>query len=67
MSKEQELTFQQAMNRLEEIVRLLEEGCKPLEESIALYEEGGALTKLCEQKLAAAKLKIEEIEKEKQA
>jgi exodeoxyribonuclease VII small subunit len=56
-------TFQQAMERLDEIVRLLEEGSKPLEESISLYEEGCKLVTLCEDKLSSARLKVEELEK----
>lgn len=66
MAGTKKITFQQAMERLEEIVRLLEEGSKPLEDSIALYEEGGALVKLCESKLSDARLKVEELEKEKE-
>ncbi len=58
-------TFGQDIERLDEIVRLLEEGSKPLEESIALYEEGNLLVKRCEEKLNTAKLTIEQLEKEK--
>ena len=36
-------TFEQAMARLEEIVRLLEKGDAPLEESMSLFEEGAKL------------------------
>ncbi len=57
-------TFQESMERLEEIVRLLEEGSRPLEESIDLYEEGHALVKICEQTLSNAKMKVEELGKE---
>ncbi len=57
-------TFGQDIERLDEIVRLLEEGSKPLEESIALYEEGNLLVKRCEEKLNTAKLTIEQLEKE---
>ncbi len=64
MAANKEQTFQQSMERLEEIVRLLEDGCRPLEESIALYEEGQALAKQCEKILSAARLKIDELEKE---
>ena len=59
-------TFGQDIERLDEIVRLLEEGSKPLEESIALYEEGNVLVKRCAEKLSAAKLTIEQLEKEKE-
>ena len=64
MATEKKPTFQQSMERLEEIVRLLEEGSKPLEKSISLYEEGCKLVKLCESKLSDARLKVEELEKE---
>ena len=57
-------TFGQDIERLDEIVKLLEEGSKPLEESIALYEEGNELVKRCGEKLNAAKLTIEQLEKE---
>ncbi len=57
-------TFGEDIERLDQIVRLLEEGSKPLEESIALYEEGNLLVKRCEEKLNTAKLTIEQLEKE---
>ncbi len=57
-------TFGQDIERLGEIVRLLEEGSKSLEESISLYEEGNELVKRCGEKLNAAKLTIEQLEKE---
>jgi exodeoxyribonuclease VII small subunit len=57
-------TFQEAMVRLDEIVRLLEEGSKPLEDSITLYEEGCKLVALCEDKLSQARLTVEKLEKE---
>ena len=57
-------TFGQDIERLDEIVRLLEEGSKPLEESISLYEEGNTLVKRCQEKLEGAKLTIEQLEKE---
>lgn len=64
MATAKKQSFQQSMERLEEIVRLLEEGSRPLEESIDLYEEGQVLVKLCEATLANAKLKVEELGKE---
>lgn len=48
------MTFEQAMNRLEEIARALESGDTPLEESIKIYEEGTELLKFCEEKLNEA-------------
>ena len=55
------LTFEEALRELEDIVRLLERGDMELEKSIAAYERGIALKKLCDQKLEGAKLKVEKI------
>jgi exodeoxyribonuclease VII small subunit len=52
------MTFEQAMNRLEEIVRILEVGERPLEETVNLYEEGQRLRQLCERYLADAEQRI---------
>ncbi|MBR4852758.1 MAG: exodeoxyribonuclease VII small subunit [Clostridia bacterium] len=51
-------TFEQALARLEEIVKGLENGSLPLDKSIELFEEGNALVKLCTQKLDAAEQKV---------
>lgn len=55
---EEELTFEQAMARLEEIVRLLESGELPLDETVRLYEEGQRLRRFCEEKLNLAEKRI---------
>lgn len=55
------LSFEKALGELEEIVRALESGKAPLEESIEQYERGIALKTHCEKKLAEARLKIEKI------
>ena len=52
------MTFETAMTRLEEIVRQLESGKATLDESLALYEEGIALVKLCSGRLDEAEQKI---------
>ena len=62
---EKKLTFEQAMARLEEIVSILETGEQPLEQSLALYEEGAKLMKTCTTLLDKAeqtvmKLRIDE-------
>ena len=54
-------TFEQAMKRLEAIVKRLEEGDVPLEESIALYEEGMKLGALCNSILKEAEARIERL------
>jgi exodeoxyribonuclease VII small subunit len=57
----QELSFEAALKRLEEIVRTLETGQAPLDQSIALYAEGDTLKRQCEQRLAAAQAQIDAI------
>ena len=44
---EKKVTFEQAMARLEEIVKQLEQGDAPLEDALALFEEGTRLMKKC--------------------
>jgi len=56
-----ELSFEQALAELETIVRALESGQAPLEQSIVQYERGAALKAHCEAKLAAARLRVEKI------
>ena len=53
-----DLTFEEAMDRLEKIVADLEKGDAPLDSSLALFEEGVALTKLCSEKLDVATQKV---------
>ncbi len=57
-----ELSFEAALKRLEEIVRKLESGEAPLDESIGLYEEGERLKQQCEARLKAAQARIEKIQ-----
>ena len=56
-----ELSFEAALARLEEIVRLLERGEAPLDQSIELYQEGDRLRRQCEARLKAAQARIEQI------
>ncbi len=53
-----ELTFEQAMERLEEIVSVLESGKETLDVSMKLFEEGTALTAFCTESLKNAEQKI---------
>lgn len=55
------LSFEQALQELEQIVARLESGQAPLEDSIQLYERGAALKAHCEQRLEAARLRVEKI------
>jgi exodeoxyribonuclease VII small subunit len=52
------MTFESAMERLEEIADLLEDGSKSLEESLKLFEESNELMIFCQKKLAEAENKI---------
>ena len=55
------MTFEHAIARLGEIVESLEEGEQPLEESIALFEEGMTLAKSSQEILDRAERRIEEL------
>ena len=56
-----QLSFEAALARLEEIVRLLERGEAPLDKSIELYQEGDRLKRHCEARLKDAQARIEQI------
>lgn len=56
-----DLSFEDALARLESIVQRLESGQAPLEESISLYEQGAALKAHCEARLKDAQLRVEKI------
>ncbi|MBE6683882.1 MAG: exodeoxyribonuclease VII small subunit [Ruminococcaceae bacterium] len=53
-----EMTFEQAMSRLEQIVKALEGGNVPLEDLISLFDEGTKLVKLCTERLDKAEEKV---------
>ena len=55
------MTFEVALKALEDVVRRLEGGEVPLDESIALYERGEALRRHCQARLDAAQERIEKI------
>ncbi len=52
------MTFEEALQRLEEVVNRLEEGNLPLEESLELFAEGIKLTKYCNRQLEEAEKRI---------
>ena len=58
MKQDENMTFEAAMARLEEIVRLLESGNAPLDVSLSLYEEGVALVRLCNTRLDNAEQRV---------
>lgn len=51
MSEKKELSFEDAMEKLEEVVENLEQGDVPLEKAISMFQEGMSLSKLCHDKL----------------
>ncbi|WP_404480950.1 exodeoxyribonuclease VII small subunit [Novosphingobium sp. BL-52-GroH] len=55
------LSFEDALRALETIVRQLESGDVPLEDSISLYEKGEKLRLHCQKRLDAAQARIERI------
>jgi len=55
------LTFERAIDELESIVKRLEDGKVPLEESVAIYERGEALKRRCEELLRQAEARVEKI------
>ena len=57
------LSFEQSMARLVEIVRHLEKGDMPLNDSLALFEEGTALIRSCEKQLDEAEQKVVKLRK----
>lgn len=52
------MTFEAAMERLEEIAQLLESGTEGLDASLKLYEEGVSLIRLCTEKLETAEQSV---------
>lgn len=56
-----EMSFEEALRELEQVVGQLESGQVDLEKSISLYERGALLKKHCEAKLAQAQARIEQI------
>lgn len=59
--KIEDMTFEEALAALEDVVKDLEGGQVPLDKSIDLYERGEALRKHCEGRLKAAEMRVEKI------
>ena len=53
------MAFEEAMERLEEIVGQLEKGETSLEDALSLFEEGVRLSRFCREKLDEAEKKVE--------
>ena len=62
VGNKKELSFEEALKELEEIVVNLEKGDISLNDAIKAYEKGSLLKDQCEKRLNEAKLKVEEIE-----
>jgi exodeoxyribonuclease VII small subunit len=64
LPKKDKVTFEDDLARLAEIVAALEEGPETLEEMLALYEEGVAITKRLEKVLDEAETKIKKLSRD---
>lgn len=59
----EKLSFEQAIMRIDDIVKTLEKGDAPLELSLSLFEEGTRLIKFCGKLLDAAEQKVVRLQK----
>ena len=64
--KIKELSFEEALEKLEKIVSQLESGQIKLEDAVKVYEEGVQLKKICDKKLSDAQMKVEKLVLNKQ-
>ncbi len=55
------MSFEKAIEELETIVKRLEDGKVPLEESVAIYERGESLKRRCEELLRRAEARVDKI------
>ncbi len=53
-----DMTFESALARLEQVVRQMESGNAPLDQTLALFEEGKALVAFCEKTLTDAEQRV---------
>ncbi len=58
---EDELSFEEALSQLEEVVNKLESGQLSLDESLSQFEKGIALSRLCNKKLVETQQKVEKL------
>ncbi len=61
--KNEDISFEDAAEKLESIVEAIESDDLPLDQLLAQYEEGAKLVKVCEAKLQAAGQRITQVEK----
>src|SRR5215468_8743476 len=62
-AKADDLPFEEALKKLEAIVEAMESEDLPLETLLSKYEEGTRLSRICQEKLAEAEVKIQQLEK----
>ena len=58
---EKELSFEQALSSLEQIIREMESGEAPLESLVTHYQDGVKILKLCRERIDSAEMKIKEV------
>ena len=63
-ARAEEVPFEKALEELEAVIAALESGKLPLEESLATYQRGAELLKLCESRLSAAQARVSVLEGE---
>lgn len=63
LAKAATLPFEDALKKLEAIVEAMESEDLPLEALLGKYEEGTQLARMCQEKLAEAELKIQQLER----
>ncbi|KHF39536.1 exodeoxyribonuclease VII small subunit [Halalkalibacter okhensis] len=61
MAEKTELSFEEAMKELEQVVEQLEQGDVPLEKAISMFQEGMALSKQCHEKLEKVEKQMDQI------
>ena len=64
-SDSQNLSFEEAIEKLESILKKLESEETPLDQMIDLYEKANGLTKICKEKLSAADKRMTQLVKDK--
>jgi len=65
-NKIEDMSYEEAIKKLEEIVQRLENAEIPLEESLSSFQEGIALSRFCREKLAEIEYRVEYLLKEEQ-
>ncbi len=61
LEKDTDLSFEDALSRLEEIIHRMEAGDSPLESLVKNYQSGVKLLKICRSKIERAEMKIKEV------